>query len=72
MNLNSNERLEWLKKQIERSQLLNITLPTSLGHYQKLVFNLLKKRSFNMAISIMHFKIIIEKNGWLKFFRKLQ
>lgn len=72
MKLNSNERLEWLKKQIKRSQLLNITLPTSLGHYQKLVFNLLKKRSLNMAISIMHFKIIIEKNGWLKFFRKLQ
>lgn len=72
MKLNSNERLKWLKKQIERSQLSNLTILSPLGNYQKTVFTLLKKRSFNMAISIMHLKIIIEKNGWLNCLRKLQ
>lgn len=72
MNLNSNERFKWLEQQIERSELLNITPPMSLGHYQKVVFNLLERRSLNLALSIMHFKIIIEKNGWLNSLRKFQ
>lgn len=72
MKLNRRERLKWIKNQIERAQLLNVVVPVSLGRYQKFVFTLLRKDYINLAISVMHLKIIIEKNGGLNFIRKFQ
>lgn len=61
MKLSSRNRLKWIRKQIERSQVLKVVMPLSLGRYQKTIFTLLKKRHINLAILIMHIKIIIEK-----------
>ncbi|MBS6455079.1 MAG: glycosyltransferase family 2 protein [Holdemanella biformis] len=72
MKLSSRNRLKWIRKQIERSQVLKVVMPLSLGRYQKIIFTLLKKRHINLAILIMHIKIIIEKNGGLDAFRRLQ
>lgn len=72
MKLDSRNRKKWIKKQIERSGLLKIVMPLSLGRYQKIIFKLLKDHHVNLAILIMHIKIIIEKNGGLDVFRRLQ
>lgn len=72
MKLSSKDRLKWIRKQIEKSHILKITMPLSLGRYQKIIFILLKKQHINLAILIMHIKIIIEKNGGLDIFRRLQ
>ena len=53
-------------------QVLKVVMPLSLGRYQKIIFTLLKKRHINLAILIMHIKIIIEKNVGLDAFRRLQ
>ena len=71
MKLSSRNRLKWIKKQIERSQVLKAVMPLSLGRYQKIIFILLKRRHINLAILIMHIKIIIEKNGGLDVFRRV-
>ena len=72
MKFNRKERLKWIKKQIEKSQILKVVMPLSLGRYQKILFILLKKQYIFVAMLIMHIKIVIEKNGFLEFFRKFQ
>lgn len=42
MKLSSRNRLKWIRKQIERSQVLKVVMPLSLGRYQKIIFTLLK------------------------------
>ena len=72
MKLNRKERLKWIRKQIIKSQILRVTMPSTLGRYQKVLFTLLKKHYIFVAMLIMHIKIVIEKNGFLDFFRRLQ
>lgn len=72
MELNDINRRKWIKVQVERSQVLKVMAPSSLGRYQKIIFSLLKKRYINLAILIMHIKVIIEKNGNLDLLRRLQ
>ena len=72
MKLNRKERLKWIRKQIIKSQILRVTMPSTLGRYQKVLFTLLKKHYIFIAMLFMHIKIVIEKNGFLDFFRSLQ
>lgn len=72
MKLTRKSRLKWIRNQSERSQILDITIPESLGRYQKIVFTLLKKGYFSLAVLIIHIKVFIEKRGALNLFRRLQ
>ena len=72
MKLNRRSRLKWIRNQSERSQILDITIPESLGRYQRIVFTLLKKGYLCLAVLIIHIKVLIEKRGALNLFRRLQ
>lgn len=54
---------------MEKSEIANIEIPDFLGKYQKKICKLLFEGKFKTAICMMHFKILVEKNGillWLK------
>lgn len=72
MNLNNRERIDWIKKQIKLSKILDISMPLSLGRYQKIIFMLLKNKHVKVAMFLMNIKILVEKYNLLDFFRGLQ
>lgn len=72
MKLDTRNRIEWLKVQIERSALLKMNIPNTLGRYQKIILILLRKNRLRLAMIIFYIKISIEKYGLIKYLRKLQ
>ena len=70
MNMNSKRRIRWIKKQIEKSKVLEISIPNTLGQYQHTIVKLIKRNHIRIAVMIMRFKIEVEKRGALKLFRR--
>ncbi len=70
MHMKSIDRIPWIRKQIEKAQLLDVDTPNTLGRYQRMVLMLIRKNHMKMALIIMKFKIEVEKRGALKLFRR--
>lgn len=72
MRLNVFERKMWVKKQIYKSKISKMTVPESLGSYQKIVLKCIKKNHMTLALFIMRAKIEVEKRGFLSKLRRMQ
>lgn len=70
MNMNSKKRIPWIEKQIKKSQVLDILVPSTLGWYQRTIIMLIKKNHIRIMLLFMRFKIEVEKKGALKLFRR--
>ena len=70
MNMKSIDRIPWIRKQVEKAEVLDIDIPNTLGRYQRIVLMLIRKNHIKMALIIMRFKIEVEKRGALKLLRR--
>lgn len=70
MNMDSKKRIPWIKKQVKKSRILDVHIPSTLGRYQRTVIMLIKDNHIKIALIIMRLKIEVEKRGALKLFRR--
>ena len=70
MHMKSIDRIPWIRKQVEKAEVLDIDIPNTLGRYQRIVLMLIRKNHIKMALIIMRFKIEVEKRGALKLLRR--
>ena len=57
------ERVEYMKKVVEYSQVLTIEIPRCLGKYQSILLNKLRKKKYTQVLFIIYLKVFIEKRG---------
>jgi glycosyltransferase involved in cell wall biosynthesis len=70
MKLCKTQRLAWIKNQIERSKINNVTIPNITGKYQRIALGLIKANKFNMLYFFFKVKTSIEKTGVYASIRK--
>ena len=65
------ERRDKIKEMMEKSDLLNISAPDTLGRYQKIILSCLKKERIDIVMIMMYVKVLVEKNGILNRVKRL-
>ena len=71
MALTSKTRKEWIMKNVPRCGLENVTIPEGLNRYHSTVLKLLLAGKYDTAINLMHFKVAVEKAGFLDTVKKV-
>lgn len=69
-NFSYKQRKKWIIDSINKSELLNVKVPQKLGKYQKFIMKQIKGKHHNLLYFSLHFKIIVEKNGLLHYFKR--
>ena len=69
MKFNKKERKKWIISKIEESNIKDLNNPESLGKYQKLILNLIKKEKFNLLYFIFRIKTKIESTNLYTYIR---
>ncbi len=60
MNLNRAERIKWMQKIIDSTQIEKEIAPNILGPYQKIILLLIQSKKINIVYSILHLKVLFE------------
>ncbi|MFR8032474.1 MAG: glycosyltransferase family 2 protein [Lachnospiraceae bacterium] len=70
MKLTFKDKIRWIRKQVNKSQILDIERPDTLRNYHRNILLLLKNNHVIIAMILMRIKVEIEKKGILGILRR--
>ncbi len=70
-SFSKSQRKAWMTEAIKKSEIITIPEPKTLGKYQRIVLGLIKSKKYNALYSLLHIKVIIEKNGKLGYVKRI-
>ncbi len=68
---NKKERLDWMKENISKCKLKDITCPDMTSKYQQTIIKNIKNNKFNSMYKMMKFKVSCEKSGLISAIRRI-
>lgn len=60
---NGRERREWVIRQVEASGICKFEIYSDYSMYKKIILNILKRKKYRLAMTVMRLKTLVEKRG---------
>lgn len=60
------QRINWIIRNVNDSEINNINIPNCLGKYQRVILKFIRQKEYKKLYFCLAIKVIVEKNGLLK------